>query len=251
MSPLATSLIVFMFVFGGALVGLALQRRLPQHHLNAESRTVLTMAQGIVGTIVAIVLGLLIASAYASFDVQRKELTELSAKIVLLDRILAQYGPETKEARDLLRGTIVYALDRVWGEKVSTASESQLKTAGGQQLYEKILELSPNDDTRRTLKTQAVNIGLELARTRALMGAQESTSISPPLLIMVVFWLTIILTSFGLFAPNNATVVSALFFTALSVSGAVFLLLELYEPFQGVIHLSSTPLRNALANLGR
>jgi hypothetical protein len=242
MSAVETSVIVFAFVFGGALVGIALRAALPQHHLSPESRAVLTMSQGIVGTMVAIVLGLLIASAYASFDTQRNELFELSAKVVLLDRILAHYGPETKEIRHELRQAVVKAIDRMWTKQVNTS--------GSEPLYNTLLELSPKDEPQRTLKIQAVNTAIELGRTRLLLNAQGSTSISRPLLVIVVFWLTVILTSFGLFAPSNATVVSALFITALSVSCAVFLILELYDPFHGMVQLSSAPLRNALVQLG-
>jgi hypothetical protein len=244
MSALTTSLIVFTFVFGGALVGIALRRVLPQHHLNSESRNVLTMSQGIVGTMVAIVLGLLIASAHASYDMQRNELMEIAAKLVLLDHILVHYGPEAKDARDLLRKTVGGAIDRMWGDSPGGVSTE------GEALYDQILELSPKDDSQRTLKTQATNTVLELGRTRFLINAQGSNSISRPLLIVVVFWLVVILMSFGLFAPTNTTVVSALFITALSVSGAIFLTLELYQPFRGLIQLSSAPLHSALAQLG-
>ena len=249
MRHLMTGLIAFAFVFGGAVIGMALRRVLPQHHLNPESKTVLTMAQGIVGTMVAIVLGLLIASAYASYDRQRTELLEMSAKIVLLDHILAHYGPETKEARELLHKVVISALAQMWGES-GMVSASGSEAGEGDVLYDKILELSPRDEPQRTLKLQAVNTTYELGRTRLLINAQQGGSISRPLLVMVVFWLTVILTNFGLFAPNNATIVSALLITALSVSGAVFLILELYNPFHGLIRLSSTPLHNALMQLG-
>lgn len=249
MSPVVTSLIVFACVFGGALLGVALRAVLPPHHLSPESRNVLTMSMGVVGTMAAIVLGLLIASAQGSYELQRNEVTEISAKVVLLDHILAHYGPETKEARDLLRGAMVETLDRMWPKRNSTSSTSEPK--GGDAVYEQILELSPKDDSQRALKVQALNTAFELGRTRWLLYEQGSNSVSMPLLVVVVFWLTVILISFGLFSPPNGTVVSTLFVTALSVSGAIFLILELYQPFQGLIQLSSAPLRSALVHLGQ
>ena len=72
-----------------------------------------------------------------------------------------------------------------------------------------------------------------------------------PFLVVLVFWLTILFISFGLFAPPNATVIATLFVCALSVSGAIFLILELDQPFEGLIRISSAPLRNALAHLGQ
>jgi hypothetical protein len=251
MSPLATSGIVFAFVFGGVLVGIFLRRSIPENHLNAESRTVLTMSQGIIGTMVAILLGLLIASAQSSYETQRNGLTELSAKVVLLDKILAHYGPEAKEARDSLRTTVHNALAYMWRHQANAVSASQSQTLTSEDVYDKILELRPTDEPQRTLKIQALNTALELGRTRLFMKAQGSSSISRPLLVVVVFWLVVLFASFGLFAPTNTTVISALLITALTVSGAIFLTLELYDPFQGMIQLSSTPLRGALEQLGQ
>jgi hypothetical protein len=250
MGSIAISLFVFACVFGGGLLGLFLRAALPERHLSADSKTTVTLGMGLVGTMAALVLGLLIASAASSFDTQRNELTELSAKVVLLDHLLGHYGPETKEARDLLRSAVSRMLDKVWPEGPSRPVKAEPNSAGGEILYEKILELSPKDDTQRTLKAQALNIALELGHTRWLMFEQQAVSISTPFLVVVVFWLTIIFISFGLFAPPNATVIATFFVCALSVSGAIFLILEMYSPFAGLIQISSTPLRNALSLLG-
>ena len=117
--------------------------------------------------------------------------------------------------------------------------------------HDDVLELSPKDEQQRTVKLQALNIALEIGRARGLMFEQQGISISTPLLVVVVFWLTIIFISFGLYAPPNATVIATLFVCALSVSGAIFLILEMYSPFTGIVQISSTPLRSALALLGR
>lgn len=251
MAPIATGLIVFACVFGAALLGIALRTALPEHHLSPDSKSVVTMGMGVVGTMAALVLGLLVASAQGSYETQRNELTELSAKVILLDQILAHYGPETKTTRDLLRSAVAAALEQKWPNERLPSSPPVQAAASTAALYQSILELSPKDDPQRTLKIQAVNLALELGRTRWLMYEQGSNSISTPLVVVVVFWLAIIFMSFGLFAPANSTVVATLFVCALSVSGAVFLILELYQPFTGLIHLSSTPLRNALAHLGQ
>jgi hypothetical protein len=210
-----------------------------------------TLGMGLVGTMTALVLGLLVASASGSFDTQKNELTEGSAKVVLLDQMLGHYGPETKEIRDLLRSAVVRALDRIWPEDRSRRAQQEPDTTAAGALYEKILRLSPKDDTQRTLKTQALSIALELMRTRWLMYEQGGISISVPLLVVVVFWLTIIFISYGLFGPPNTTVFATLFACAISVSGAIFLIVEMYRPFVGLIQISSTPLRNALAHLGQ
>jgi Protein of unknown function (DUF4239) len=194
---------------------------------------------------------LLVASAKGSYDNQSAELTQLSANIAVLDRGLALYGPETKEARAMLRGAVVRILDQMWSKDGTSASPEPPSAAGGEILYEKIQGLSPKNDTQRSLQSQALSMAVDIGKTRYLMYAQQATSVSMPLLVVLVLWLTVIFISFGLFAPYNATVVASLFVSALSVSGAIFLILEMYTPYSGVIAVSSAPLRAALAHLGQ
>jgi hypothetical protein len=247
MSSTTISLIVFACVFGGALLGIFLHAVLPQHHLSNESKDIVKLGMGLVGTMAALVLGLLVASAKGSYDTQSAELTQMSANIALLDRVLALYGPETKETRALLRGAVARVLDQMW----SSASLSVPTAAGGEILYDKIQGLSPKNDTQRSLQGQALSMAMDLGKTRWLMYEQAITSVSIPLLAVLVLWLAAIFISFGLFAPFNATVVASLFVSALSVSGAIFLILEMYTPYAGLIQLSSAPLRAALAHLGQ
>jgi len=250
MSSLTVSLIVFACVFGGALLGILLHASLPQHHLAADSKDIVKLGMGLVGTMAALVLGLLVASAKGSYDAQSAELTQMAANIALLDRGLALYGPEAKEERALLRGAVVRILDQMWS-KDGASSAPTAAPSGGEILYEKIQALSPKNDTQRSLQGQALSIAMDLGKTRWLMFAQAISSVSMPLLVVLVLWLAAIFISFGLFAPFNGTVVATLFVSALSVSGAIFLILEMYTPYAGVIQLSSAPLRAALAHLGQ
>ena len=251
MSSITISLIVLACVFGGALLGIFLHAVLPQHHLSNETKDIVKLGMGLVGTMAALVLGLLVASAKGSYDNQSAELTQLSANIAVLDRGLALYGPETKEARAMLRGAVVRILDQMWSKDDTSASPEPPSAAGGEILYEKIQGLSPKNDTQRSLQSQALSTAVDIGKTRYLMYAQQATSVSMPLLVVLVLWLTVIFISFGLFAPFNATVVSSLVVSALSVSGAILLILEMYTPYSGVIAVSSAPLRAALAHLGQ
>ena len=251
MSSITISLIVFVCIFGGALLGILLHASLPQHHLAADSKDIVKLGMGLVGTMSALVLGLLVASAKGSYDAQSAELTQMSANIALLDRALALYGPETKETRDLLRGAVSRILDQMWSKDGTGVSSQAPTSAGGEILYEKIQGLAPKNDSQRSLQGQALNIAVDIGKTRWLMYEQAITSVSMPLLVVLVLWLTVIFVSFGLFAPFNATVVSSLLVSALSVSGAIFLILEMYGPFSGLIQISSAPLRAALAHLGQ
>jgi hypothetical protein len=248
---LVIRLIVFACTFGGALLGLFLRALLPERHLSADTKETVRLGMGMVATMAALVLGLLVASAKNFYDTQNSGLTQLSANVILLDRVLAHYGPETKEARDSLRGAVARSLDVIWHREQKQPSQTEPTTAGGEIIYDKIQALSPQDDVQRALKAQASNIAIDLAKLRWLMFEQGSTSVSLPLLVALIFWLTIVFTSFGLFAPRNLTVIATLFLCALAVSGAIFLILAMYMPFQGLMQLSSAPLRNTLAHLGR
>jgi hypothetical protein len=251
MSSTTISLIVLACVFGGALLGIFLHAVLPQHHLSNETKDIVKLGMGLVGTMAALVLGLLVASAKGSYDAQSAELTQMSANIAVLDRGLALYGPETKESRAILRGAVVRILDQMWSKDDTTAAPAPPSAAGGEILYDKIQGLSPKNDTQRSLQSQALSLAVDIGKMRYLMYAQQATSVSMPLLVVLVLWLTVIFISFGLFAPFNVTVVSSLFVSALSVSGAIFLILEMYTPYSGVIAVSSAPLRAALAQLGQ
>ena len=251
LSALAISLIVFVCVFGGAMLGMFLRGYLPEHHQSADSQRIVNLGAGIIGTMAALVLGLLVASAKGTYDAQNNELITVGAKIVMLDRGLAIYGPEANDSRELLRRALLQMIDRLWPhEQIAQADPSDIRSFNPAKLYESIERLSPKDDIRRSIKAMAVATMVDIAQTRWLMFEQQSVSISKPLLVILVFWLTVNFFSFGLFAPRNATVIGTLFLCALAVAGAVFLILELYRPFGGLIQIPSTTLRNALAELG-
>ena len=118
-----------------------------------------------------------------------------------------------------------------------------------QQIESRIAQLSPQNDAQRRLQSQALQISSEIMETRWLILGGLGNSIRAPFLIVVVFWLTIIFGSFGLFAPRNATVVTVLFLCALSVAGSIFLILEMDRPFEWVMKISSVPFRYTLSHL--
>ena len=176
----------------------------------------------------------------------------MSAGFIQLDRVLAHYGPETKEARGLLRVTVARALSQMsaQGNYRSAMLDSAESKAGTDVFFEKIQQLTPRDDFQRLLHAQALQLCADLGRARSLLLEQTGGSIPMPFLVVLIFWLAMIFTSFGLFAPANSTVIAVLFICALSVAGAIFLVLELDRPFQGLIQISDAPLRNALTHLG-
>jgi hypothetical protein len=251
MIAVTVALITFVCVAGGALIGSLLGAALTPQHLSNDAKDTVKVGTGLIATMTAILLGLLIASGKSFFDSQNTALTEMSAKVILLDRILAHYGSETKEARDLLQGAVSRVLDALSGKGGSADPRVTAGPSGTEILYDKIQALSPQNEAQRLLQNQALSVAIDLAKMRWLMVQRATSSVSPPLLAVVVCWLTLIFCSFGLLAPRTAIVAATLCLCALSVSAAIFLVIDMYSPFSGVVRVSSAPLRTALAQLGR
>ncbi len=218
------------------------------------SQDVIKLGMGLIATMAALVLGLVIATAKSSYDTQDAAVKHSAAKVLLLDRVLANYGPETKETRDLLRRTVTSRLDAIWPEDRAQPAKSEGPEVGfepPQGIEAQILRLVPQNDAQRWLRSHALQIGSDLMETRWLMLGGLSSSVPLPFLVVVVFWLTIIFGSFGLLAPRNVTVVAVLFLCALSVAGSIFLILEMDQPFKGLMKISSAPVRYTLSHLGQ
>jgi hypothetical protein len=246
MNTTLVALIVSGCLFAAVLLGNRLRRLLPQHHLSAESKDAVKLAMGLVATMTALLLGLLVSSAKGSYDSAQTQVIQMAAKTALLDRVLALYGPESAPVRARFHELIEEAVRQMWSP--NSASQAQLapNIQAGNALFFALQGLAPRDDTQRSLKTQALALAVDIAQIRTLLVAQSVPSISKPLLIVVVAWLVVIFLSFSLVAPANATAILALLVSALSVSGAIFLILELDRPFGGFIQVSSEPLLNAL-----
>jgi hypothetical protein len=236
-------------VFVGALVGLFLRAALPDHHLSADTKDAVKLAIALVATMSALLLSLLIATAKSAYDTRSNQLTQMSADIVILDHLLVHYGPETKDARTLLRIAVASGLVR-FRPTDQSASASLEPTGSFEVIYDKISQLSSQNEVQRSLQGQALNLAMDLARMRLLLFENAGSSIPLPFLVVLVFWLSVIFASFGLFAARNATVIAAFLVAALSVSAATFLIVELDRSFEGVLRISSAPLSAAQARLG-
>ena len=251
MNPVNVSLLVFACAFGSALLGMFIKRLLPEHHVSPESKDVIRVAMGMVATTVALVLGLLVYSAKSFYDTQTAEVTQLAANVVLLDRVLSHYGAESADIRAELRLSIQRHLEILWPEDGSRNSNAQSAAPGGEAILDKIHALSPKDNRQRSLQAQASGLALQLGQTRLLMLTQRSVPVPKLLLVMLVFWMIALFISFGLFAPPNFTVVISLLVASAAVCGAVFLMVEMYYPYGGLIQISPAPLISALAQMGR
>jgi hypothetical protein len=246
------SLVIATVVFGGSIVAMYIARALPDSHLGADARDVIKLGMALVATLVALVLGLMIATAKGTYDAQSAAVRQLSADVLLLDRSLAEYGPESQHPRDLLREAAGLMLKRLWPDSGSApVSLAPGEAHAPMALFlREVTQLTPNNETQEFLKTQALRVMSDLAQVRFQMYVQGTSDLPLPFLIVVVIWLIILFAGYGLIAARNPTVLVFLLAATLSVSAAVFLIQELANPFGGVIRVSGAPLREVVVNLG-
>lgn len=244
---------VFACVFGAAICGTLITARLPELHLRSETRDIVRLGMGLVTTTVAVVLGLLIASAKSFYDTQNAEVTQIAANMILLDRMLSYYGPEAAGARSALSEVLANQLaSEDSGPGLNkTYRDIKAGTHLGEVVVDRIEALTPINDNQRSLKSQAFSMALQLGQTRWLMFEQNQIPVPKLLLVMLIAWLIVLFLSFGIFAPRNLTVLVGLFVAAAAASGAILLILEMYNPQTGLIRVSAAPLRAAMQQLGR
>lgn len=250
LSALAIALIVFGCTCSAAVLGIMLRKVLPEHHFDSESKDVVKLVMGLVATISALVLGLLIASANSSFNTQQDALQSISIDIIRLDRALALYGPETQRARGLLQEMVQAAYDRAHKNNGVVQATGQVQTKAN-QFVDALYVLSPKTEMQQLTRKRAFQLALSITKERLMLTENVSGSISWPFLAVLIGWIAVLFLGFGLLTRFHATSAATLVVGSASVAAAIFLLLELNEPYGGLIHLSDAPLREALALIGR
>jgi len=250
--PIAIAAYVVACTFAAALLGMVLRRCLPDGHLLADSKDVVKLVVGLIATLVALVLGLLIASANSFYDTQRDELQTLSATIVNVDDVLSRYGPEASAARTVFHEVVLLGHDRVWPTERMSTGRPVAKNAPTSGLFrDQLLALSPTTDAQRHLLSQATGLADNLFAMRLLISAQIGSSLSWPFLVILVFWVSILFLGFGLLTEWNGTVATALMVGCVAVASATFLILELNQPYSGLLRISDAPLRQAIEQISR
>ena len=254
MPALTLAFVTFLCTFSGALAGTFIRGWLPSTHLSKESQDVVRLGIGLVATMTALLLGLVTAAARSTFDSQDVAIRNSAAAILTLDRHLARYGPETKRTRDLIRNAVAFRVEMIWpksGASRGFSAASSETSPPVEEVENQILNLSPQTESQRWHKSEALKLSEEVVKARWRILGSGGGSVPLPFLAVVIFWLTVTFTSFGLYAPRNATVIAVLLVAAVSVAAAVFLIIELDGPFDGVIKVSSGPMRYALMHLGQ
>jgi len=250
MHSFAVSSLIFAIVFGGGLVGMALRRALPQEHLGTEAKDTVRLATGLVMTMTGLVLGMLVSSAKTYYDGQKNVVAEMSSQIIVLDALLGDYGPEAKPIRREAHQFVGDAVDRIWPKEESGVFQLKPKN-NGQQVYKELDLLAPKDERQAATKVQIASAIRDLRKTYWLMFlVSEQSSISIPLLVVVTSWLVAIFIGIGIFAPSNPTVMATLIVCAVAVSAAIFIIMEMYSPFSGILRISPVAIRDALSQMG-
>jgi hypothetical protein len=243
MTPPLIALGVATSLFVAVWLGMYVRRHLPEPHLSADTKDTVKIAMGLVATMSALLLGLLVSSTQDSYKTVQSQVVTLGAKISFMDRLLSLYGPEAATLQASVRQLTKATVQQMWNSK---SEPSAINLEAGNALYVALLELEPKNELQRNLKTQGIATFMEVGQLRTVMQVQSQKTMTWPLLIAVVFWLIVIFFSFSLFAPDNKTASFSLMVSALSVAVAIFLILELNQPFHGLIHISPALLEKAV-----
>jgi hypothetical protein len=257
MSPTAVAVIAFCLSFGGALLGIWLGTSSRWRSLadDDKAKDTVKLAIGLVSTMTALVLGLVTASAKTSYDQMDSAVKQASINLLALDRALARYGPEAKDIRAQLKVVVESRIETIWpggaSQSPGTARPANSVPSTVEGLVDSIRGLGPGSELQSALKARAVELAEDGLQLRWLAMASAETDVPAAFLVIVIFWLTVIFTSFGFYAPRNLAATTALVVSSLSVACALFLVLELGSPFSGVISVSDQPLLRAQALMNR
>lgn len=249
MQPIWISLATCGIMLLGAVIGVLLRRWLPDHHLNDHARDIVRLGAGLVGTIAALVLGLLINSASSSYEAQRGEVRQIAANLILLDAVLDQYGPEARPIRLMMRQATDQMIDRIWHEDSERAGALYGSGTIASQVYASLHALPTDTAVKSGLVAQALQLAVPISQARLALYEQSRSGLPTPIVVVLIFWLTVLFASYCLFSPVNPTSAVALVLVALSASAALFLILEMGEPFSGFMQISSASIRTALPPL--
>ena len=244
---------VAALIFGFGLLGLYLQTLLPEPHSAEKSREMIGAVVGLVSLLLALVLGTLVGSTYAFYANQKAEMEALAAKALQLDIALSEYGPETAFARNKMKDTWSSIRTMIWGGATETAPDMSvgepIEHLRLMDMY--VASLEPRTPAQQKFAATAGADAGAIEQTRLLISLQLASPVSWPLVAIVVSWAAILFCGFGVLSRFNATTVVAVALGAFAVGSALFLILELSQPFTGVFRIPSGAFDQMLASLGK
>jgi hypothetical protein len=246
-SALAIAVTAFVLILASAIAGALLRPRLPEHHLSGDSKDVIKLATALIGTMAALVLGLLFANTHTSFDTTSADVSRMTADVLELDQLLKEYGPEAKPARAALREDIQPWIDAIWKEDAAKGGGTKPAPRSHRESVGFLVRsLTPENAAQASIQARAVQVATDLAETRLVLNVQPDDTISNTFIIVLVFWLMMIFGVFSMNSPFNVTLGVVIFICIVSASTAIYLILELAQPFDGLMQISNAGLRTAL-----
>ncbi len=237
----------------GAFAGAFARSRLPERHLDDDTRDMVKIGVGFLATLAALVLGIVVGAAKSSFDTKTVEVQAAASRILQLDHALRRLGPDAAPARAYLHRTVAERVGRLGRESHGEFAEVIAANVGDgvDRLQAMLRTYVAKDDAQRDAVARALRLSDDVEEIMTLAIAQSGSAITMPLLVLLVFWFAVIAAGWNLFAPRNGTTSAVNVLCAVSLGGAIFLLLEMDRPFGGVIRVSDDPLRAVLTQLGR
>jgi hypothetical protein len=255
MSSGSFAVAVAVAMFAAGLLGLVLQRVLPEHHTTGGSRDLIVAVLGLFTLLCALVTGLLIWTAYGVYSGQNLQIQAMASKVMQLDLALSDYGPEANPARAQLRDALGKTIDQVWAASVSDsdfAANNFASAIENMRARDKVLAgLHPSTDEQKQALAAARSTSEALSQARMQMSFALTAPVSYPLLLTVVGWVSCLFCGFGLTSRGTVTSVIALAVGSIAVASAVLLILDLSNPYSGVFRSSPAPLEQALAVMGK
>ena len=244
----------FLCIFGGALGGLVMQSFLPSHHLTKESQESIKLGAGLIATMAALILGLLVSSSKGTYDRVNILVNEAAANTISLNQTLKSYGPEADPLRQTLLERVTTIRNEIWPEnnKVATKSADALRKGSTiLGMVKLIADLKSDDPGALQMKNNAIAIATELNKQRWQITIESTSKLPLTLIVIPIFWITFLTFVYGLFAPRNPTVMMVLFCCSLSIAGAIYLICEMSMPLDGTIKVPSQPFQTVIELLSK
>jgi hypothetical protein len=249
-TPLIIAFFVFAIILAGAFAGAVARRYVPQHHLSEETKSVVSISMAVVATISALVLGLLLSNANSSFSAVQGQVNAMSAQILRLDQLLRRYGSETKLAREKLREYAERKRDDLFPNNPADIRLSDQSTYDLlQEVEDLVLSVKPADARDQWWLAQAMTLASKIGDTRFLLAQHSGRGTPQAVLLLLVFWLTLLFASFALFAPSNMITNATLTLCALAIAGSIGMILELERGFGGLVQVSPQAMNHAVSAL--
>jgi hypothetical protein len=246
MNSILIGVVVFVTIFGAAEFGIVLRKRIPDAHVSSEAKDVIRLVTGVTATTSALVLGMLVSSAKNYYDSWNTQIAETASQVVTVDRLLEDYGPDTAQIRVRFAQLVEGGVQRIWPNRDPLQDALKPEQIGDDLLHQVEL-LTPKNDLQAASKSQIMPMitALRQGQWRMYLRTQQ-TAMPVPLLVIVLSWEATIFISMGLFAPPNPTIHVTFALGALTITTALFIILEMYSPFRGILSISSAPITDAL-----